>query len=125
MAKKRILILSAIAGILLILTLFFGSIPPSPLYYLKITRETLQTFFIFGDEDKANWLLVRTEKRITEAEKLKSKNLDFLANIQIQTARNYQSESKVLLDYLKDKTNINYLTDRYNQNEDRLKALSN
>ena len=125
MAKKRILILSAIAGILLILTLFFGSIPPSPLYYLKITRETLQTFFIFGDEDKANWLLVRTEKRITEAEKLKSKNLDFLADMQIQTAKNYQVDSKSLLDYLKDKTNINYLTDRYNQNEDRLKALSN
>lgn len=108
---------------LLAISLFLGSIPPSPLYYLKITRETIQTFFIFGDEDKTNWLLTRAGKRLTEAEKLKKKNLNFLADIQINTAKKYQSEAETLLEILKNKTNITYLTDRYNQNSEKLNSL--
>lgn len=124
MPKKRYLII----GILLVIaitSLYLGSTPPSPLYYLKIARETVQTFFIFGDEDKANWLLTRAEKRIAEAEKLRSKKLDSLAQMQVDTAKTYQSEAEIILQDLSNKTNITYLRDKYNQNQDRLKLLGN
>ena len=124
MPKKRLLILSLCLLVLVAVSIFLGSIPPSPLYYLKTSRETIQTFFIFGDEDKANWLLIRADKRLTEAQKLKAKNLQHLAQIQVNTAKQYQTEAGTLLESLKDKTNITYLKDRYNQNSEKLKLLS-
>ena len=110
--------------VLLGVSTLLGSIPPSPFYYLKITRESIQTFFIFGAEDKANWLLTRAEKRITEAEKLKTKRLSFFANSQIETAHHYQSEAQVLIEDLKNKTSTTYLVDKYTQNNDRLNLLA-
>ena len=121
MSRKRLFIVLSVAIVLLILSLFFGTAPPSPLYYLKITRETIQSYFIFGQEDRANWLLTRADKRISEAQKLKDKNLDFLAQIQTNIAWEYQWEVDELLRDLKNKTNITYLTDKSNQNLDRLK----
>lgn len=123
MHKKRLLILAAILLLLTGITAYFKTAPPSPLYFLKISRESIQTFFIFGDEDKANWLLTRAEKRITEAEFLKSKNLQILSGMQITTADQYQNEASKILDFLSDKTNTNYLQDRYKQNSDRLSKL--
>jgi hypothetical protein len=121
--KKRHLILAGFLIILLAVSMFLGSIPPSPLYYLKISRETIQSFFIFGDEDNANWYLVRAEKRLREAEKLKSKNWNSFAQMQISIAMDYQNQAQALLGKLKDKTNTTYLKDRYNQNDEKLKAL--
>lgn len=123
MRKKQSYILSAVILILLISSLYLGSIPPSPIYYLKVTRETIQIFFIFGDEDKTNWLLIRADKRLDEAAKLKAKHLGFLAEMQIQTAKDYQSRADKLLADLKNKTNITYLQDRFNQNNEKLKNL--
>lgn len=123
MLRKRLLITLSVAVILLTLSLFLGTVPPSPLYYVKISRETIQSYFIFGEEDRANWLLTRADKRITEAQKLKEKNLNFLAQIQIKTAWDYQREVGILLEDLKNKTNITYLRDKSNQNLDRLKIL--
>lgn len=105
------------------MSLFLGSVPPSPLYYLKIGRESVQSLFIFGDEDQTNWLLTRADKRLTEAEKLKSRGLNFFADIQINTAKQYQSEAEVLLEDLKNKTNIIYLKDKYNQNLEKMNKL--
>lgn len=110
--------------VLIAMSVLLGSIPPSPVYYLKVTRESIQTFFIFGSEDEAGWFLTRAEKRITEAEKLKAKNLDFFAGQQIQTALSYQSQAQIILEDLKNKTSITYLTDKYTQNNDRLKSLA-
>ena len=124
MLKKRLLFVILLL-VLISITLFFGSAPPSPFYYLKITRETIQTNFIFGTEDKANWLLTRADKRLTEAQKLKSKGFNTLAETQIQTAIDYQKQSEILLLELKDKTNTTYLTDRYNQNSDKIAQLKN
>lgn len=121
--KKRVLITGILSIILAAASLFLGSIPPSPFYYLKITRETIQTFFIFGDEDKTNWFLIRADKRLDEAQKLKNKHLEFLADLQIQTAKDYQSEAEILLEDLKNKTNITYLRDRSNQNIEKLISL--
>lgn len=109
--------------ILILLTLFFKSTPPSPIYFLKVARESVQSFFIFGTEDNALWLLTRAEKRISESESLKNKNLNYLASIQLQSAKDFQTEADNLIISLKDKINRNYLIDKYNQNNDRIKAL--
>lgn len=123
MPKKLYTIFTAVLGIVLSVSLYLGSIPPSPLYYLRLTREEIQTFFIFGDEDQANWLLTREDKRLTEALKLKQKKLAFFEGKQLDLAKNYQSEAELLLVRLKDKTNINYLIDKLNQNKDKVKSL--
>lgn len=120
---KKWTITIGILVIFLIMSLFLGSVPPSPLYYLKIGRESVQSLFIFGDEDQTNWLLTRADKRLTEAEKLKSRGLNFFADIQINTAKQYQSEAEVLLEDLKNKTNIIYLKDKYNQNLEKMNKL--
>lgn len=123
MPKKLYTIFTAVLVIVLSVSLYLGSIPPSPLYYLRLTREEIQTFFIFGDEDQANWLLTREDKRLTEALKLKQKKLAFFEGKQLDLAKNYQSEAELLLVRLKDKTNINYLIDKLNQNKDKVKSL--
>ncbi len=123
MRKKQIAIGIFAVALLLGLIAFFGSAPPSPVYLIKISRETMQNFFVFGDEDKAYWLLTRAEKRISEAEKLKNKNLNFLARYQSETAKVYQFEAEEIIISLKDKINTNYLQDKYNQNKDRLNIL--
>jgi hypothetical protein len=111
--------------LLVALVLFFGSAPPSPVYFIKISRETLQSLFIFGEEDRASWALTLAEKRITEAEKLNAKKMDFLADNQLRIAENYQSEAEVLIESLKDKVNRNYLFDKFRANSDRILALKN
>ena len=123
MQRKLIYITGPVLLILFLSSLYLGSIPPSPLYYLKVTRETLQSLFVFGDEDKANWLLLRADKRLSEAEKLKMKNMEFFAGMQIDTAKQYQIEAEEILEVLKNKTNITYLRDRSNQNIEKLKLL--
>lgn len=122
MLKNRFFIIVVLI-ISLIPVAYLGSLPPSPFYYLKASRELIQSVFIFGTEDKANWILTLADKRLVEAEKLKMKKLDFIAAFQIKTARNYQFEAESLLEILKDKTNTTYLRDKYNQNSDRLKKL--
>jgi hypothetical protein len=122
--KKRVFPLALLVLVLIAMSVLLGSVPPSPVYYLKVTRESIQTFFIFGSEDKAGWFLTRADKRITEAEKLKTKHLDFFASQQIRTAMDYQSHAQIMLEDLKNKTSITYLTDKYTQNSDRLKTLS-
>lgn len=122
MPKKRFLIIGIIL-ILLVPVAYLGNLPPSPLYFLKVSREGVQSLFIFGMEDRANWLLTLSDKRLVEAEKLKKKKMGFIASFQINTARNYQSEAENLLEILKDKTNITYLRDKSNQNNDKLKNL--
>ena len=121
--SRRWLILSITLFILIILTVFFKTSPPSPVYLLKIARESIQSYFIFGEEDNAFWLLTKAEKRISEAEHLESKNMQFLANYQLGSAKNYQKEADKMITPLKDKINRNYLIDKYNQNNDRIKAL--
>lgn len=119
----RWLTLTAVLLILIVLTIFFRTAPPSPVYLLKITRESLQSYFIFGDEDKAFWALTKAEKRITEAEYLKSKNMNYLADKQVKSAKDYQLEADIIIANLKDKVDRNYLIDKNTQVSDRIKAL--
>lgn len=123
MPRKSIIACGLIITVLLGLTVYFGSAPPSPIYLVKITRESVQDLFVFGDEDRAYWLLTKAEKRISEAEKLKSRSMSFLASMQSDAAKKYQTEAMDIITSLKDKVNTNYLTDKYNQNKDRLNNL--
>lgn len=123
MPKKQIAAGLFLSAVFVGLIVFLGSAPPSPVYFIKISRETIQDLFIFGDEDRAYWLLTKAEKRISESEKLKSRNIGLLAKFQSDTAQNYQNEAKKIIDLLKDKLNTNYLIDKYNQNSDRLNNL--
>lgn len=83
----------------------------------------MQSLFIFGDEDRANWILTLADKRLNEAQKLRLKKLNYFSAFQINTALKYQNEAQGLLEILKNKTNIIYLRDKYNQNDEKLKNL--
>jgi hypothetical protein len=98
--------------------------PPSVFYYLKITREKLESVFIFGEEDTANWDLDLAGKRIDEAKVLSIYHQATLANIQLNKALSYQERANNLIKYLSDKTNVNYLRDKYNQNLEKIKTLN-
>lgn len=123
MQGKLLAVWIIIMVILIGVTVYFGSAPPSPIYFVKISRESIQNLFVFGPEDQAYWLLTKAEKRISEAEKLKTRHLSILADFQSGTARRYQNQALEMINSLKDKVNTNYLTDKYNQNKDRLNNL--
>lgn len=74
-------------------------------------------------EDQANWILTLADKRLAEAEGLKIKKMDYFSDMQKNTALNYQNEAWKLLEILKNKTNITYLKDKFNQNAEKLKFL--
>lgn len=49
--------------------------PVSPLYYLKSLRQQIQSFFIMGDRDLAEWNFTLSQKRLSEAQILCQHNL--------------------------------------------------
>ncbi len=109
--------------VIILVALYFGSAPPSPIYYIKIGRESLQSLFVFGAEDRTSWLLTLSEKRMAEAEKLNTRNMGFLAKMQLAQAEKYQSEAEELLIGLKDKVNRTYLQDKLNSNKEKARGL--
>lgn len=74
-------------------------------------------------EDRANWVLTLADKRLEEAAVLKIKKMDYFSDMQKNDALKYQDEARGLLEILKNKTNITYLQDKYNQNEQKVKNL--
>lgn len=123
MHKLRHVLLISTGAVLIILAVFFRTSPPSPLYFVKIIRETFQSFFIFGSEDRTSWLLTLSDKRLSEAEKLENKNMDFFARTQLERGKNYQIQAEALLLTLKDKTNTTYLEDKLKKNKEKLEML--
>lgn len=97
--------------------------PINPLYPVKLTREYFQSLFIFGDEDGAYWELDLAEKRLKEASFLNRYGLAAVTLRQVKTAAQYQKLAKEKIDYLSDKTNVTYLLDKYQSNQDQLKGL--
>lgn len=97
--------------------------PISPLYPVKLIREYFQSLFIFGDEDGAYWELDLAEKRLKEASFLNHYALAAVTLRQVKTAAQYQKLAKEKIDYLSDKTNVTYLLDKYQSNQDQLKSL--
>ena len=74
-----------------------------PIYQIRLLREHIQSKFVFGDEDTARWHLTIAKKRIQD----KHQN----------EALKHQQQAKKYIDDLRDKTDINFLTDFYKQNQ--------
>lgn len=103
----------------------FQITPLSPLYSVKLTREYMQSLFVFGDEDLANWKLTLSEKRLTEAEILKRNNQNQLTLKQLNLAKGYQQVAMTYIDGLRDKLDINYLLAKSEDVSKRISSLNN
>lgn len=98
--------------------------PISPLYYVKITRETFQSYFIFGPIDQALWELTLAQKRIEEVRVLKNNHIIPLAQSQLEIAKKHQDTAHHLIDSLRGKTDSNYLETTYSTNQRMIDELS-
>src|SRR5258708_35743803 len=96
-----------------------------PLSFVKIARETLQSYFIFGPIDRAGWDLTLAQKRMGEASALKDHNFKNLAKQQLNLAKQDETKAYGLIESLRGKTDINYLEDTYKANEQEIKNLEN
>lgn len=135
--SQRILLIGGIVGIVLIsyyvvlaspqnINLVFNPkqiTPVSPLYPIKVSREKLQSLFVFGQIDQANWNLTLAEKRLTEATILRDHNLLSLSMIQLNLAKSYQSKANDLIMALKETTDTVYLESKLNYNQELLHQL--
>lgn len=97
--------------------------PISPIYFIKNLREGIQSKFIFGDEDLANWYFELSRKRILEARILKAYGFKSLANQQKNLAQKYQDLGWSHLQILIDVTDVNYLKEKFVKNEKDLESL--
>ncbi len=66
-----------------------GTTPDSPLYFLKVWKEQIQTFFTFGAENKANQYLRLAEVRLAEYERMVEKGKTDIAE---RTLEKYESQ---------------------------------
>lgn len=88
--------------------------PLSPIYYLKQTRERIQSLFIFGDRDLSEWNFTLSQKRIVESTILCKHNLNSLGKKQLLLAQNYYQKGTYYLDNLINKIDTNYLLQEKN-----------
>lgn len=137
MIKKNLKILLAVFSISLFIYIVFivkvsnldllldprKATPLSPLYYLKVGREYFQSKFFFGEEDALYRKLDLAEKRISEAEILKSRGFVSLANSRINEAKKLLDNVQNKIQSLSEQTNVNYLKDKYTQIQDRIDKL--
>ncbi|MDD2731690.1 MAG: DUF5667 domain-containing protein [Candidatus Pacebacteria bacterium] len=66
-----------------------GITPDNPFYFLKIWKESIQTFFIFGAENKVKQYLHLAEVRLAEYEKMIEKGKDEIAK---KTLEKYENQ---------------------------------
>lgn len=102
----------------------FQITPLSPLYLVKLTREYLQSLFVFGDEDLAYFNLTLASKRLKEAEILKENKQYIVELRQVKLAKNYQKIADRYVDTLRDKVDINYLLVKSADISERINALN-
>lgn len=107
--RKWVVIMGIVAWVGMLAVFKLHSTPLSPLYYLKTSREFMQSLFVFGDEDKAYWYFTLAEKRLVESKSLQNKHLNWLAKIQLNTAKGYFDQGNNYLKNLIDKADVNYL----------------
>lgn len=99
--------------------------PVSPLYYIKVSREYLQSQFIFGDEDLSLWNFTLAKKRLEESKILNSYHLNNLSQKQIELAQIYQNQGILHLNKLIDKIDVNYLIKLRDNNQTLLQSFNN
>lgn len=95
----------------------------SPLYYIKIPREHLQSQFVFGDEDLSLWNFTLAKKRLEESKILSKYNLNALSQKQKLIAQSYQNKGIYYLDKLINKVDVNYLIKSRNENQKDLDSI--
>ena len=72
-----------------------GITPDNPLYFLKIWKESIQTFFTFGAENKAKQFLHLAEVRLAEYQKMIEKGKTEIAE---KTIEKYQNQLNRVLE---------------------------
>jgi hypothetical protein len=97
--------------------------PVSPLYYIKTGRESLQSLFVFGDQDLSFWDFTLAQKRLEEAQALQSYSLKKPTQMQIDLAKKYQQEGITHLNRLIDKIDVNYLIKLRDDNKRKLSKI--
>lgn len=94
--------------------------PVSPVYYIKAGRESLQSLFVFGNEDLANWYFDLATKRIKEAKILQQHDFSSLAYRQIDLAQYYQDQGFKHLKPLIDVVDTNFLKEKFESNKQEI-----
>lgn len=97
--------------------------PLTPIYYVQLIRERAQELFVFGDEDRAYFELTIAQKRIAEAEYLKSQDLGMMSRNQSELALWSDIKAANLMAKIQDKIDIKYLRDMQEMNQKRLELL--
>ncbi len=92
-------------------------------FYLLVVREEVQSLFVVGNEDNANWNLTRSEKRMNEAKIFKIIHLGFLSQRQLDLARVFQTKAASFIEKERDHADINYLLQKLKQDQDKLIQL--
>ncbi len=95
--------------------------PVSPLYYLKRAREKLQSIFIMGSRDSAEWSFTLSQKRAIESQILCNHKIFILGNKQLLLAQKYYFEGTTYLNKLIDKIDINFLLQEKEKTENLIK----
>ena len=98
--------------------------PVSPLYYIKIARESVQSKFVFGDEDLSFWDYTIAKKRLEEAQTLQKYHLLKVSQHQLVIAKSYQESGNNHLSKLIDKTDVNFLIKLRDDNQKVIDSLS-
>jgi len=86
--------------------------PVSPIYYLKVAREKVQSILIMGDRDETEWNFILSQKRSSEAKILCNYRLNSLAKKQSLFAQKYYNNGLIKLNNLIDKIDTNYLIEQ-------------
>jgi len=80
-----------------------GMLPDSPFYFLKKWKESVQTFFTFGAENKARQFLHLSEVRLAEYEKMMEKGKTEIAEKTIQKYENQLNRALGKIEEAKEK----------------------
>lgn len=97
--------------------------PVTPLYLVKTSRESLQGMFVFGDLDTAGWELTLADKRIAEAQLLKTRGLETFADQQQKMAEQHQDRAQRIITLLRSDTNVDYLETKFLDNQQKISEL--
>jgi len=100
---------------------FKQTTPVSPVYYIKRTREQIQSLFIMGDRDSAEWNFTLSQKRATESKILCKYKLLDLGNKQLLLAQKHYTTGTFYLNKLIDKIDINFLSQEKEKTENLIK----
>ncbi len=112
----RYLLLSIISTLIVLSPVIVGL----TYYTIKTTRETIQSQFIFGDEEQAFWKFNLVDKRLDEAATLKKIGLTSLSQRQVKLAQEYQNQAETHLNKLINVIDVNYLLELRDKNQKRL-----